>query len=111
MLNIGFIFLTFILMSSHVFSAILPAGTEIKVRVEEKVNTQIRPVGYRVRAIVATAIEVDNKTVVKQDAKAQLTITKIQVATRERSAGIELTLTNLTIGNRAINVSSYPVGG
>ncbi|TEW55662.1 hypothetical protein E2R68_04590 [Psychromonas sp. RZ22] len=105
------LFITLLVISHTSFAAVLPAGTEIKIRMQEPVNSQLRSVGYYFKALVENAVNIDNKEIIKQGAKASGKVTMLKTANRTEAAEIELMLTNLTIDNRAISVKSYPVAG
>ena len=92
-------------------AATLPAGTEIKVRMDEPINSQIRKTGYQFRARVDNEFRVKNKVIIKQGAKATGKVTQLTRANKKNPAVIELVLTHLTIKNKRVKVKSYPVGG
>lgn len=92
-------------------AAVLPAGTEIKVRMEEPISSKIRQTGYRFRATVGSELSINNKKILKQGTKATGKVTQLTKATKYKAAIIELTLTHLTINNKRINVKSYPIAG
>lgn len=100
-----------LLLSFSSSAAVLPAGTEIKVRTEEPVNTQLRRLGYQFRARVDGDVIVNNQVVVKDGAKALAKVSKVKNATRNTEAEVEVTLTTLYINRNKHQVPSYPVGG
>lgn len=96
---------------SQSLAAVLPAGTEIKVRMGEPIDSQLRRKGYQFRATVDNVMRIENKVIIKQGAKATGKVTQLTRANKKNPAVIELVLTHLTIKNKRVKVKSYPVGG
>ncbi|PKG38208.1 hypothetical protein [Psychromonas sp. Urea-02u-13] len=88
------------------------AGTTLKVRLAEPIDSRTRRAGYRVKMKVDTDIEVAGKVVIKSGSTAQAIINKIRKAGRGSHAPeIILTLTKLSVNNRQVNVQSFPIAG
>nr|QXF14429.1 hypothetical protein BCCFPMHH_00035 [uncultured bacterium] len=92
-------------------AATIPAGTEIKVRVAETVNSQMKRVGSQFKLLTEGDFQINNKIVIKNGSKAFAKVSKIKPATKSSEAEIEVTLTQLYINRKATSVSTFPQGG
>ena len=93
-------------------ATIIKAGTEIKVRLAEPINSKIRAVGYAFRAQVDQDIYVDNKLVIKRESKLRGIVTANKASERKVSpASISLTLKKISIKGRSYPISTYPISG
>ena len=88
------------------------AGTTLKIRLAEPIDSRIRKVGYRVKVTVDSDIKVAGKVVIKSGSKAQAMITEIhKVGRNSRAAEIILILTKVNINNRQVSIHSFPIAG
>lgn len=92
-------------------ATVIPAGTEIKMRVAEPVKSQIRRVGHPFKLTLEGDLLVDGQLIIKDGGKGIAKITKLKTATRNSEAEIEVTLSQLTIARKRVKVTSYPVAG
>lgn len=90
----------------------ITAGTTLKVRFAEPVDSKVRNAGYRVKVTVDSEIEIDGKVVIKAGSQAQAMINKIGRSGRGKNAPeIIVSLTNISVNNRTVNISSFPIAG
>lgn len=102
----------FISINTAYSATIVKAGTEIKVRLAEPINSKIRAVGYSFRADVDQDIKVNNKLLIKRESKLRGVVTENKASERNVSpASISLTLTKITVKGRSYAISTYPIFG
>jgi len=109
----------FVLLLSFNFIALpisanttINAGTTIKTRMAEPIDSRVRKVGYKFKMTIDSTIEKEGKILIKSGSNAQAMITHIQKSSRTAEAPeIIITLTKVTIGNRQRDVNSFQVAG
>lgn len=104
-------FIALILFVMPSLANTLAAGTEIKTRLEEPVNTQLRKLGFQFRIRVEGDLLINNKVAIKDGTKGLARITKIKSASKTAPAEVEVMLDSLTINRKKQAAPSYPVGG
>lgn len=107
-----FIFLTSISMLCCAHTATINAGTTIKTRTAEAIDSKIRKTGYQFRLTIDSDVQLDGKTLIKSGSKAQAIITKIQPSGKNLDeAVIVVELTTVRINNRLVSTPSFPIAG
>lgn len=107
-----FILLTNFAVITHATESEISAGTTIKTRLAEQIDSRMRSSGYRFRLTIDSDIEKNGRVVIKSGSKAQATITNITKSGKGLApASIIVTLTTLNMKNRQINVESFQTAG
>ncbi|GLS90874.1 hypothetical protein GCM10007916_19410 [Psychromonas marina] len=97
---------------SYAAEATITAGTTIKTRLAEPIDSRVRSTGYRFRITVDSDIERQGKVIIKAGSKAQAMITHMQKSGKGLAPpAIVVALATLTINNRRINVESFQTAG
>jgi len=90
----------------------ITAGTTLKARMAEPIDSRVRKGGYRFKVTIEGDIKVGQKTVIKSGSKAQAIINKIQKSGRARQAPeIVVTLTAVNVNNRQTAIETFPIAG
>lgn len=90
----------------------IPAGTIIKTRIAETIDSRVRNNGYQFRVTLDSDITLDGKTVINSGSKAQGVITQLQKSAKGLAPpSIIITLTNINIANKMVIVDSFQVAG
>ncbi|PKF61701.1 hypothetical protein CW745_10295 [Psychromonas sp. psych-6C06] len=110
------LFLTLLLISfsplSNANVAEISAGSTLKMRVAEQVDSRVRQPGYKFRITLDSDIVKEGKTLLKSGATGQAMISEIQRSGKGLDApAIIVTLHSITINKRAIKAESFPVAG
>lgn len=109
-----FIFMLFTSLSfiSHATASTITAGTTIKARLAEPIDSRLRSTGYRFRLTVDSDITQHEKVLIKSGSKAQAIITQIKRSGKGLAPPtIIVALTMVNINNRAVNVTSFQTAG
>ena len=106
------LFLSLLSLSSYAVENSITAGTTLKVKMAEPIDSRVRKGGYRFKVTIEGDIKVDKKTVIKSGSKAKAMINKIQKSGRGQHAPeIVVTLTNLYVNNRQVAIQTFPIAG
>lgn len=88
------------------------AGSTIKVKMAEQIDSRVRKAGYRFNVTIAGDITRDKKVIIKSGSQAQAVINKIKKSGRGQAAPeIIVTLTALRANNRQVNIVTHPIAG
>ncbi len=102
------------LFSNSVYSVenSISAGSTIKARMAEPIDSRVRQAGYHFKVTIEGDINIDNKTVIKSGSKAQAIINKIQKSGKGKQAPeIVVSLTRLNLNNRQTAIHTFPIAG
>lgn len=102
------------LISAPSFSAenSIAAGTTIKVRMAESIDSRVRKAGYRFKVTVDSDISNTGRVVIKSGSQAQAIVNQIGRSGKgQKAPEIIVTLTMLRINNRQINIETFPIAG
>ena len=106
------LFLSLFSLSSYSVESSITAGTTLKVRIAEPIDSRVRKAGYRVKVTIDSEVKKDGKVVIKSGSKAQALINKIHKGGRGSMAPeIILTLIRAQVNNRQTSIQSFAVAG
>lgn len=107
-----FIILASIAVTSHATESTITAGTSIKARLAEPIDSRMRRSGYQFRLTVDSDIERNGRVIIKSGSKARAVIIDIQKSGKGLApASIIVALSRLNINNRQVNVESFQTAG
>ena len=99
-------------MPSYSTENSITAGTTLKVKMAEPIDSRVRKAGYRFKVTIATDIKKDQQVIIKSGSQAQAIINKIKKSARGQDAPeIVITLIALKANNRQVTVETLPLAG
>ncbi|WP_028866563.1 hypothetical protein [Psychromonas hadalis] len=90
----------------------ISAGTTIKVKMAEPIDSRVRKAGYRFNVTIEGDIKIAQKVIIKSGSKAQAIINKIQKSGRGKAPPeIIVTLSAVQVNNRQVNIQTFLIAG
>ncbi|HVW84998.1 MAG TPA: LssY C-terminal domain-containing protein [Bryobacteraceae bacterium] len=102
--------LTIALLASPLFAAVVPAGTEIGIRLTDKIASETTKAGAAVHAIVGAPVAVNGAMVVPAGAQLTGTVKQVRPAHEKDLAQVDLAFTEIAAGSYKTTVSAMVSG-